>query len=148
MPVKPVRHGAGWTGWITRYIDDLFIAGDVWPSQQEYGMEYKFTSTDPNNLLYIGLRLYKDEKGAAHSTLYDRALEYPIQIKRYPRGGTVAPRGPLCNMPAGLQSYGRLQGQRSWSNVACPPSQLPEALDAQHLGALSPTILECYGPLG
>jgi hypothetical protein len=89
------QKGPRWSGWIRRYIDDLFVVGEEWPSEEEYGMGYNVTSVDPSNLVYIGIRLYKDEKGEAHSTLYDRALDYPVQIKRYPPADTVA---PMCQL--------------------------------------------------
>ena len=41
-------------------------------------------------MLFIGVRLFKDEKGEAHTVLHDRAVEYPIQVDRYPEATTVA----------------------------------------------------------
>lgn len=53
-------------------------------------MKYKMTSQAPTSLIYLGVRLFIDEKGEAHSVLHDRAVEYPIQVDRYPEASTVA----------------------------------------------------------
>ena len=80
-----------------RFIDDIFVAGpkalqpgEGLPSEDDYVMKYKLTSDSPDNLIYIGVRLFKDEQGQAHSMLHDRAVEYPIQVDRYPEHSTVA----------------------------------------------------------
>jgi hypothetical protein len=80
-----------------RYIDDIFVAGPDaekpgvgLPTEEDYGMQYKCTSESPHSLLYLGLRLFKDDKGQAQCTLHDRAVEYPIRIDRYPHVTTVA----------------------------------------------------------
>jgi len=79
-----------------RYIDDIFITGSGvdslglgLPTEEEYGMKYKLTSKSPNELIYLGVCFFKDDQGAASMT-YDRAVEYPIQIDRYPAASTVA----------------------------------------------------------
>ena len=36
------------------------------------------------------MRFFKDEQGEAHSVLHDRAVQYPIQLDRYPHSATVA----------------------------------------------------------
>ena len=46
-------------------------------------------------MLFIGVRLFKDEKGEAHTVLHDRAVEYPIQVDQYPEAATVANPSPL-----------------------------------------------------
>ena len=69
------KMGADWKGWICRFIDDCFVAGEDFPSEEDYGMKYKQTSENTNDLIFIGLRLFKDTNGLAHSALYDRALE-------------------------------------------------------------------------
>ena len=80
-----------------RFIDDIIVAGPNalnpgagLPSEEQYGMQYKRTSTEPNNLVYLGVRLFVDERGEAHSVLHDRAVDYPIRVDRYPEGTTVA----------------------------------------------------------
>ena len=80
-----------------RYIDDIIVAGQDalrpgvgLPSEEEYGMKYKLTSEAPNSLIYLGIRLFKDDKGVAQTVLHDRAVEYPITIDRYPAASTVA----------------------------------------------------------
>jgi hypothetical protein len=80
-----------------RYIDDIFVAGEAalqpglgLPSEDEYKMKYKLTSESPTSLIYIGVRLFVDEKGDAHTVLHDRAVDYPIQVQRYPEATTVA----------------------------------------------------------
>ena len=80
-----------------RYIDDIFTAGEQalqpgagLPSEEEYQMKYKVTSDSTTSLIYIGVRLFVDEKGEAHTVLHDRAVDYPIQIDRYPEASTVA----------------------------------------------------------
>ena len=80
-----------------RYIDDIFVAGpDAMtpgrgiPSEEEYAMKYKVTSESPDSLLYLGVRFFKDQNGEAHCVLHDRAVDYPIQLDRYPHVSTVA----------------------------------------------------------
>ena len=80
-----------------RFIDDIFVAGPDalhpgrgLPSEGDYQMAYRRTSEDPNSVLFIGVRLFKDEKGEAHTVLHDRAVEYPIQVDRYLEATTVA----------------------------------------------------------
>jgi hypothetical protein len=104
------RQGPEWNGWITRFIDDLFVAGDQLPSEEEYGMRYKCTSSSTNEVIYIGLKIYKDAHGKAQTSLYDRADDYPITIRRYPWGGTVAPIAQLG---------GVLMGRFVAARVAC-----------------------------
>jgi hypothetical protein len=80
-----------------RFIDDIYVAGEKalqpgqgLPSEADYGMKYKLTSESPHSLLYIGIRHFVDDRGEAHCTLHDRAVDYPIQVDRYPEGSTVA----------------------------------------------------------
>ena len=80
-----------------RFIDDIIVIGpDALapgrgiPSQDDYGMGYKHTSENPDNLIYLGVNLFVDDKGHAQTVLYDRAVDYPIQVDRYPHGSTVA----------------------------------------------------------
>ena len=80
-----------------RYIDDIFVAGekalqpgDGLPSEAEYQMGYRRTSEAATSLIYIGVRLFIDEKNEAHTVLHDRAVDYPIRIDRYPEASTVA----------------------------------------------------------
>jgi hypothetical protein len=80
-----------------RYIDDIFVAGadapnpgSGIPSEDDYAMKYKLTSESPDSLLYLGVRFFKDENGEAHCALHDRAVDYPIQLDRYPHASTVA----------------------------------------------------------
>ena len=119
------KMGENWKGWISRFIDDCFVAGDDFPSEEEYGMKYKQTSEDPNDLIFIGLRLFKDENGVAHSALYDRALEYPVQIKRYPWASTVAPESQLGGVLMGrfvacrIRSVGSVRATREAWNASC-----------------------------
>jgi hypothetical protein len=82
---------------VKRYIDDIFVAGadapnpgSGIPSEDDYAMKYKLTSEAPDSLLYLGVRFFKDEKGEAHCALHDRAVDYPIQLDRYPHASTVA----------------------------------------------------------
>ena len=80
-----------------RYIDDIFVAGEHAmepgtgiPSEEMYGMRYKSTGESQDSLIYLGVRLFKDERGQAHTTLHDRAVDYPIRIQRYLESTTVA----------------------------------------------------------
>ena len=80
-----------------RFIDDIFAAGDTAaeggvgiPSEGEYGMNYRCTSESPTSLIFIGVRLFVDERGEAHTVLHDRAVDYPIKVDRYPEASTVA----------------------------------------------------------
>jgi hypothetical protein len=80
-----------------RYIDDIFVAGPMamqpgegLPAEADYKMKYKLTSDSTSSLIYIGVRLFVDEHGQAHTVLHDRAVDYPIQVHRYPEATTVA----------------------------------------------------------
>jgi hypothetical protein len=80
-----------------RYIDDIITAGPNalqpgvgLPSEEDYRMKYKLTSESPTSLIYIGVRLFVDDKGEAHTVLHDRAVDYPIRVDRYPEASTVA----------------------------------------------------------
>ena len=80
-----------------RFIDDIYVAGPMamvpgegLPLEEDYAMKYKRTSESPDSLIYLGVRLFKDERGAAHTVLHDRAVDYPFQIDRYPEVSTVA----------------------------------------------------------
>jgi len=53
-------------------------------------MGYKHISEHPDNLIYLGVNLFVDDKGRAQTVLHDRAVDYPIQLYRYPHGSTVA----------------------------------------------------------
>ena len=80
-----------------RYIGDIIAAGVAAlqpgvgiPSEDDYGMRYKKTSDHPHNLIFIGIRLFVDDKNEAHTMLHDRAVDYPIRVDRYPEASTVA----------------------------------------------------------
>ena len=89
-----------------RYIDDIIVAGEDaehpgkgLPAEEEYGMKYKKTSDSPESLLYLGVRIFKDERGRAQSAMHDRAVDYPIRIDRYPHVTTVANPQQLSGVP-------------------------------------------------
>ena len=72
-----------------RFIDDIFVAGvealepgKGLPSEDAYSMAYKATGESPDSLIYLGIRLFKDEQGKAQTTLHDRAVNYPVPILR------------------------------------------------------------------
>ena len=80
-----------------RYIDGIFVAGEKallpgqgLPSEDDYKMKYKLTSESASSLIYIGVRLFVDDKGEAHTVLHDRAVDYPVLVDRYPEATTVA----------------------------------------------------------
>ena len=62
-------------------------------------MEYKATSSDPANVVYIGIRVQvrqdQDKVYRVHTTVYDREEDYPYHIVRYPHWNSVAPRAQL-----------------------------------------------------
>ena len=56
-----------------RYIDDIIVIGPEalvpgrgLPTMEDYGMAYKFTAESPDSLIYLGVRLFKDQQGQAH----------------------------------------------------------------------------------
>ena len=86
-------------------IDTLFIAGPrahnegcKLPTQDDYGMQYKSTAESTDSLIFLGVRLFKDDHGKAHSMLHDRAVGYPIQNDRYPESTTEANAAQLGGM--------------------------------------------------
>jgi len=91
-----------------RYIDDIIVMGPDalvpgrgLPAEVEYGMNYKLTAEEENNLIYLGVRLFVDDRGYAHSVLHDRAVDYPIRVDRYPEGTTVANPSQLAGVIMG-----------------------------------------------
>jgi hypothetical protein len=77
-------------------------------------MRYKCTSESPTSLLYLGIRFFIDDEGKAQCAMHDRAVGYPIDIDRYPEGGTVANPAQL-----GGVIMGRLvAAQRTCSTMA------------------------------
>ena len=60
------------------------------PPQEDYFMEYKLTSTDPQRVVYLGVEVLV-RGGKVHTSLYDREEDYPFHIVRYPDWDTVAP---------------------------------------------------------
>ena len=79
------------TGLITRYIDDFWTCNMSPPPASSYGMEYKQTSTDPKQVVYLGIKVHVRE-GRVHTTVFDREEHYPMHIVRYPHWDTVATR--------------------------------------------------------
>jgi hypothetical protein len=70
-----------------RYIDDIFVAGQKalqpgqgLPSEDDYKMQYKLTSESASSLIYIGVRLFVDDKGEAHTVLHDRRWTTPSRL--------------------------------------------------------------------
>lgn len=91
-----------------RFIDDLFTAGpqalqpgEGFPSAEEYGIPYRHTAESSESLIYLGVRLYKDEDGNPQSVMHDRAVGYPIRVDRYPEAGTAAPATQLGGVVMG-----------------------------------------------
>ena len=78
------------TGLACRYIDDFFVSRMTPPPQEDYFMEYKLTSTDPQRVVYLGVEVLV-RGGKVHTSLYDREEDYPFHIVRYPDWDTVAP---------------------------------------------------------
>ena len=81
-------------GHIMRYIDDFFVSGTMPPPADAYGMEYSKTSSDPKEVIYLGVRC-RVEGNTIHTTLFDREEDYPFHITRYPEWDTTAPRTQL-----------------------------------------------------
>ena len=54
-------------------------------------MEYKKTSVNPKQVVYLGIKIDVRE-GRVHTTVFDREEQYPMHIVRYPHWDTVAPR--------------------------------------------------------
>ena len=81
-------------GLVCRFIDDIFVSGMSPPSMEAYAMQYRLTSTNPHDIVYLGVRVWERD-GQLHTTLYDRGFEYPFLILRYPHWDTVAPRAQL-----------------------------------------------------
>ena len=90
-------------GLITRYIDDFACSGMEPPPQENYGMEYKLTSDDPADTVYLGVRTVIRD-GRVHTTLFDREEDYPFHIVRYLEGDTTAPRPQLGGVLMGRYS--------------------------------------------
>eukprot|EP00667_Euglena_gracilis_P000109 EG_transcript_109 len=91
-----------------RYIDDIIVMGPDaltpgkgLPTEEDYGMQYKSTAEEPHSLIYLGVRLFVDDRGQAHSVLHDRAVDYPIRVDRYPEGTTVANPAQLAGVIMG-----------------------------------------------
>ena len=76
-------------GYVCRFIDDIFSAGYEIPSEQEYGMKYKVTSSSDSDVVYLGVHVYR-QGGVLRTEVYDREDDYPFHIMRYPHAGTVA----------------------------------------------------------
>ena len=64
-----------------RYIDDIFAAGKIL-SSAEYGIQYAKTSASDEEVVYLGIRVYK-QAGTVRTTMYDREETYPFHILRY-----------------------------------------------------------------
>ena len=56
------------TGLACRYIDDFFVSGMTPPPQEDYFMEYKLTSTDPQRVVYLGVEVLV-RGGKVHTSL-------------------------------------------------------------------------------
>ena len=76
-----------------RYIDDIFAAGKI-PTPGDYGIQYSKTSTNDDEVVYLGIRVYK-QAGTVRTTTYDREETYPFHILRYPHVATVASQQQL-----------------------------------------------------
>ena len=81
-------------GHICRYIDDFFASGMTPPPQEAYGMAYTKTSSDTQDLVYLGVRC-RIQGDKVRTTLFDREEDYPFHITRYPEWETTAPRTQL-----------------------------------------------------
>jgi hypothetical protein len=82
------------SGLICRYIDDFIVSGCTPPPQEAYGMAYSKTSTNPQDLVYLGVRC-RIEGDRLRTTIFDREEDYPFHITRYPEWETTAPRTQL-----------------------------------------------------
>ena len=87
-------------GFICSYIDDFATSGIHPPPPQDYGMEYKKTSENPQDVVFLGVRT-SIRDGRVHTTLYDREEDYPFHIVRYPEWSTTAPRAQLGGVLTG-----------------------------------------------
>ena len=79
-----------------RYIDDIFAAGKI-PTPGDYGIQYSKTSTNDDEVVYLGIRVYK-QAGTVRTTTYDREETYPFHILRYPHAATVASQQQLVGV--------------------------------------------------
>ena len=70
------------------------------PPESAYAMEYKETSRDPADFVYLGARV-QIRGDRLHTTVFDREDDYPFHIVRYPEWGTVAPRTQLGGVLTG-----------------------------------------------
>ena len=92
------------------------------PPESAYEMEYKKTSSDPMDLVYLGVRV-QVRGGRVHTTVFDREDDYPFHTVRYPEWGTVAPRTQLggvltCRFIACLEACTHIQNfKESVANV-------------------------------
>ena len=83
-----------------RYIDDFWCCGTTPPPQENYSMEYKKTSENSQDVVYLGIRV-QIRNNQVHSTIFDREEDYPSHIVRYPEFGSVAPRAQLAGVLTG-----------------------------------------------
>jgi hypothetical protein len=79
------------SGLAGRYIDDFICSGMCPPPQSAYGMEYKATSSDPKDVVYLGVHT-RILDNRLRTTLFDREQDYPFHIVRYPEYNTTAPQ--------------------------------------------------------
>jgi len=110
-------------GLICRYIDDFFTSGMAPPPQELYGMAYHKTSSDPQDVVYLGIRC-RVQENRLRTTLFDCEEDYPFHITRYPEWETTAPRPQLGGVLKGrfvacLEACGHMQDfKESVANVA------------------------------
>ena len=53
------------------------------PPEEAYGMAYTKASSDPQDLVYLGVRC-RVQGDKVRTTLFDREEDYPFHITRYP----------------------------------------------------------------
>ncbi len=78
---------------VARYIDDIVRPTTMpLPTADQYGMEYKITSSG-ESVVCLGVKVYITESNGArevHTTVHDREEDYPHHIVRYPLFTTTA----------------------------------------------------------
>ena len=94
------------------------------PPQEAYGMNYDITA-EGSSVVYLGVKVYFQDRGGVHTTVYDREFSYPYHIVRYDEFTSVAPRqavwwcdnGPPGELSGNMFSYERYLGI-CWDGVS------------------------------
>ncbi|GBG76228.1 hypothetical protein CBR_g21976 [Chara braunii] len=81
-----------------RLIDDVLSWGHLPPPSEDYGLEWKETTTPDGSCTFLGAHLQVRPDGSLRMSVFDEAAEWSFPVIRYPSAASNVP----AHQPAGV----------------------------------------------